>query len=549
MSNLAKASFFRRDRILRIVAIGVATAGFFTTSPGTSIRSQPASASQFWGALQAGPFAVGFRTIYRFDPTRTWRITRPYKRPFAPDLNGRPIRVSVWYPAKLNRSNRQMHYEDYIRTETEGEFADLAKVLERRDRLIAGLSVPPNRVADLMAASVNAFKNAPVAAGRYPLVLHFAGLNDASTINSFVLAEFLASHGYVVATVALLGETIEQTGQSRTPADIERTIKDMEFAWSLLRKETNVDESRVAVTGHSLGGIEALLFSMRNANVSAVVGLDGTYGFAGDSVKVLTDFYGYQPQNMRAAFLDLRKAEGEQETVLDLSAVRAFRYSDRTLVTVRKMHHSDFSSFAMVAQEFHLGNSPGYVDKSGWTRETGYRGYQVICAIVRDFLDEKLKEDRQAADRLVADVARADGGQLRRESELPAPPSPKEFVTLIAQKGVDAAIAVVESYRGQMELDRIVNERGFNSLGYDLLAEKRFSEAIGLFKLVTFVYPGSANSADSLGDAYVAANQKADARAAYQRALELVATDPRFDAPSKTAFAKDEELKIERLKP
>jgi Flp pilus assembly protein TadD len=120
---------------------------------------------------------------------------------------------------------------------------------------------------------------------------------------------------------------------------------------------------------------------------------------------------------------------------------------------------------------------------------------------------------------------------------------------LIAQKGVDAAIAIVESYPSETELKRIVNEGEFNSLGYELLAEKRFTEAIGILKLVTFVYPRSANASDSLGDAYAAANQKTDARAAYKRALELVATDPRFDAQAKESFAKDEELKIEHLEP
>lgn len=519
-----------------------------TTSGLPVVEARQGGHTPLWGEMSPGPYAVGFRFIYGFDHTRTWRITRPYEKAFAPDPDGRPVRVSVWYPASLRASAKRMRYEDYISLPAPKEFGDLSAILERHDRAIAGLSVPPDQLSALLATPVGAYADAPPAAGRFPLILHFGGLDDTATINLFVMAEFLASHGYVVATVPLLGPTNEQASQARTPTDIETTVRDMEFAWSLLRSQPGVDETKLGVTGHSLGGIEALLFAMRNANVSAVVGLDGTYGFAG-ATKVLTDFYGYAPQRMRAAFLDLRKAEGEQDTVLDMSAVQALLYSDRTLITVRKMHHSDFTSFAMVAQEFHLGNTPGYVDKSGWTRETGYRGYQIVCGMVRDFFDDKLKGDRGGGERLAADVSRADGGALKRESGIEPPPSPKEFTALIARSGFDSATAVVERYRREVPVETIVNESIFNSLGYSLIGEKRFAEAVGVLRLVAYVYPQSANAEDSLGDAYLAAGRKDEARAAYRKALELVAADSRFDAEAKKSFAKDEQSKIEQLKP
>jgi hypothetical protein len=58
--------------------------------------------------------------------------------------------------------------------------------------------------------------------------------------------------------------------------------------------------------GHSVGAIEAVILGLRNANVSAVIALDGTYGSEGLST-VLTHSYGYKPEMMRAAFLDLRQ--------------------------------------------------------------------------------------------------------------------------------------------------------------------------------------------------------------------------------------------------
>lgn len=544
-----RATFAGTPRsVMKRISIFIAVVVFLIPTQATPTSVQP-SPAPLWGALRPGAYAVGFRTIYRFDRTRTWRVTRPYEKQFAPDLNGRPIRVSVWYPATLNSRSRQMHYEDYIATAKEKEFSDLDTILERRDRLIAGLSVPSDRIGDLLATGVNAYRDAAPATGRYPLVLHFGGLNDTATINVFVLAEFLASHGYVVATVPLLGPTNEQTTQTRTPGDIERTISDLEFAWSLLRRETNVDEGKLGVMGHSLGGVEALLFAMRNANVSAVVGLDGTYGFAGDSVKVLTDFPDYSGRRMRAAFLDLRRPDGDQGSTLDLSAEHAFHYSDRYFITLKGMHHSDFTSFAMVAQEFNLGNSPGYVDRFGWTRETGCHGYQEVSAMVRDFFDEKLKGDPSSAKKLKADVAGATGGVLKIDAGLPAPPSAIDLAALISKRGLEAATAVVDRYRRDLPDEHIVDQNILNSLGYNLIVERKFAEAINVLRLVAYAYPNSANAADSLADAYIAAGQKDLARQALQQALKLVPGDSSLDEESKKSMAKDEQTKLRQLKP
>src|SRR5690348_10370859 len=84
-----------------------------------------------WGALSPGEYRVGFRVIHRFDGTRTWRTTRRYEKEFSADLSGRPIRISVWYPAVVRQGQRPMHYEDYIKLPVPADFAELGALLER----------------------------------------------------------------------------------------------------------------------------------------------------------------------------------------------------------------------------------------------------------------------------------------------------------------------------------------------------------------------------------------------------------------------------------
>jgi FKBP-type peptidyl-prolyl cis-trans isomerase len=68
-------------------------------------------------------------------------------------------------------------------------------------------------------------------------------------------------------------------------------------------------------------------------------------------------------------------------------------------------------------------------------------------------------------------------------------------------------------------------EDQLNGLGYSLLRQKRIDDAIAILKLNTEEYPRSANTFDSLGEAYVAAGNKQLAIENYQKAVEI---DPTF---------------------
>jgi tetratricopeptide (TPR) repeat protein len=66
-------------------------------------------------------------------------------------------------------------------------------------------------------------------------------------------------------------------------------------------------------------------------------------------------------------------------------------------------------------------------------------------------------------------------------------------------------------------------ESDLNGIGYALLKLHRITEAIKVLQLNTEFFPESANAYDSLGDAYLAGEDKAHAKACYEKA---VAIDP-----------------------
>jgi hypothetical protein len=266
-----------------------------------------------------------------------------------------------------------------------------------------------------------------------------------------------------------------------------------------------------------VGAIEAARLGLRNGNVSAVVGLDGTCGFKG-STEVLTSSYGYAPEKMRAAFLDLRRAQGEQEADLDLSSVLSFRYADRSLVTLRKIHQSDFTSFAMIASRSEVPIKPNY-ESTGWDRETGRRGYEDACRIVLGFLDDKLKGEIAATARCREAVQRSKGSDLRQFDAGLAPLSLRESLALGKQAGIDAVKSIITKCSAERQVGSCVDAGSFNTYGSELLGQHQAEDAVVIFQIVAWAHPTSANAQDSLADGLFAVGDEKNARTAIQRAF------------------------------
>ena len=93
----------------------------------------------------------------------------------------------------------------------------------------------------------------------------------------------------------------------------------------------------------------------------------------------------------------------------------------------------------------------------------------------------------------------------------------------------------------------LFTEGPLNQLGYFHLQAGRTEDAIRLFRLNTLVYSSSANTYDSLADAYLANGQNELALRMSERALELLPKD-RVSEAAKKAIRESAEQKIAKLK-
>jgi len=104
--------------------------------------------------------------------------------------------------------------------------------------------------------------------------------------------------------------------------------------------------------------------------------------------------------------------------------------------------------------------------------------------------------------------------------------APKKSIAEMLQKTVrekNVAAAIVEYRKLKTENAAMYDfsESELNTLGYQLLGMKRTKDAIEIFKLNVEMFPKSSNPYDSLGEAYLADNQKELALANYKKAVEL----------------------------
>jgi len=65
-------------------------------------------APPLWGEIKPGPYAVGFRTIEKYDYSRTFQPAKDYFGNPVPGQTARPIQVCYWYPAEPNSSARMV---------------------------------------------------------------------------------------------------------------------------------------------------------------------------------------------------------------------------------------------------------------------------------------------------------------------------------------------------------------------------------------------------------------------------------------------------------
>ena len=279
-------------------------------------------------------YSVGFRVDHAADRTRS---TSTY-----PD--GRPLQISVWYPA--SSGGKPMTFRDYVAlsaSEIDARAPAMASAgaIDAYRSFLTGAGVSPQEADSWLSGKMRATRDAPPAAGRFPLILIAQG-NGQSAHDQAYLAELLASRGYLVATTPSQARI---DGAMKSEDDIaaqaEAQAADLAFTARKLRTGPGPRAGRYGIVAHSFGARSALLAGMRDSDVGAIVSLDGGIGAKAGKGQ-LEKARGFDPSKGAAPLLHLYE-EGDPFMVPDLDFLRSLP-GPRWLVRVDAMRHAHFSS-------------------------------------------------------------------------------------------------------------------------------------------------------------------------------------------------------------
>jgi dienelactone hydrolase len=369
-----------------VAALTLATTAHTQTSP-------------FWGELDRGPYDVGFAARYEFDASRSFW---PPDSTEVHDL-GRPLRILIWYPAEPS-ADTTMTFAAYRQVRPTDERLDYYnRVLRGWEHTTAARQFSPesDSLLDVVSAvRTMARRDVPTAAGRFPLIVHSLGLGDYQ-LEQTILFEYLASHGYVVATVPQVGAA-PWDRSSFDAASVETQAADVAFVLDLLRRAEYVDAARLAITGHSMGGLVGLVVAARDPRVRAVVGLDASF-VTPDGNALLTSMQ-WPASQMLAAVLDIHRRRDD----VDRTSLERLAHADRYEVTIggtappEIATHYDFQNWPVYS------TLVGIEDPRGVNARPATFGLRVLLASVRmtrRFLDATLGGRTPRMEEIVAQEA------------------------------------------------------------------------------------------------------------------------------------------------
>lgn len=335
----------------------------------TSITWQVQGQSWTWESSKLGAFVVGYKTI----------SAENFGRPFTlSPLSPRVLPIHIWYPAS-ERSAANMKFLEFVKAEQNTHWGNMSAsvVLYNRIKQFGDSAKLLKTVKQLEGITTNSVRNASPAPGKFPVVLIGNGLSSDGYIYS-IMAEYLASYGYVVVAYPSLPENIT-SGFAFSERGLLNQIDDMEMVMDEITKLPFVDIDKVSLVAWSVGGASQLLYQMKHHLAKAMVSMDAAsqYSYGKD---LITHSAYYDSTSFKTPFLNL-VAAGPARFVVPRSA---FFYD--TIATVKQqftftaLSHANFLSLEQYVVWLEISDP-----KIKFS-------YEKMCEVIRLFLDSHLLE-------------------------------------------------------------------------------------------------------------------------------------------------------------
>jgi len=227
--------------------------------------------------LVFGPYEVGFSTYKTYDDSRF------YIR--GEDTISRPLLIHFWYPAQGKSIGHTLdfkHYidlialrEDFGKSTSDIDNNSFYYVKAYSDFAKSNFGLDTSTSAQMILDSPVYAKNGipPLQTGSELPLLIYAPSNSKASVQNHMLCEYLASHGFMILSVASAGPNSIQ--REKIEESTMAQVTDMEYILSYCEDSLGINYASLGLFGYSSGGNAITIFQMRNEQVGAVLSLDG----------------------------------------------------------------------------------------------------------------------------------------------------------------------------------------------------------------------------------------------------------------------------------
>lgn len=353
---------------------------------GQSSGNPAITEENIYTALEPGQYQVGVRFVHAQDESRTVTIANE-KQP-------RPIQITIWYPAKETSSQAKMTMADYLgykASEFLGERQSAEAMAESVERTKAGLQ---EFVADkagldkVFLTETRAVLDAESSPGKFPLLLYAPSFGESPSEN-IALCEYLAGHGYVVASCPSTGaESREMTSDAK---GIRAQAADLAFVLDYIKTVVYADVTNAGTFGYSWGGLANVLFAIDNYSIRAIASLDGSISVPLHK-GVVSSIVELNAELVRVPLIFITSFHHQfEQDPHDFYFIDAAKNIERHIIKVHGVGHGNFSSsfvgfLPYLSEEVRRDVAPEYA-------RTAYRA---ICYYLLKFFDAHLKGDPAA---------------------------------------------------------------------------------------------------------------------------------------------------------
>ncbi len=421
---------------------------------------------------------------------------------------GKQVLIGIWYPA-TSTGKKIMKLNDYMMMNgLKGNEPIVASMrdysrhswfsyslMEYEDSTYEAKELAFSGAMDF---STYAGFEAPVMKGKYPVVLYHHGAGGTYDDN-VLMCEYLASHGFVVISSALLHCSRETVFED---FDWRENTSDLDAILGAIAQMPNADINRVALMGHSRGcqfGYAAILG--RSSPYKCFIGLDPTW-----DGKPFDDLYKdwWEPSLLRYLkenntrvitpilhIASFRENSGipedsarvlNEQGIMQLPVTELFMHSDRhTLTLDQEVSHETYisqSGYDFLRMLPHL-KDPDDVAYA----EFQLKYYHFISETILHYLSMQLlpsEKTKQVWEQFTATMSLVDENAVYRKFPgKPVPTLEDEWPAILRSQGMDSVTAI---------LTREMEQSGYHQFVHESLAQHFFHENRALAKQIVEQY-------------------------------------------------------------